>query len=117
VSLWKLFQHGGGEVVSTPGDHGITLIPPGVDLIGNDEVYSTEYIKECCTRNKLLDLKPYRFEFYYNHKVVYVSWHVYSIYKFAIFLPEKRKLSPTSIICYSRPTLILLLIIPMSATT
>jgi hypothetical protein len=71
LNLWKLFQHGGGEVVSTPGDHGITLIPPEVDLIGNDEVYSTEYIKECCTRNRLLDLKPYRFEFCCNEKVVY----------------------------------------------
>ncbi|PNF14803.1 hypothetical protein B7P43_G07011 [Cryptotermes secundus] len=55
-----VITHGGGEVVSTPGAHGITLIPPEVHLISNDEVYSTEYIKDCCTRNKLLDLKPYR---------------------------------------------------------
>lgn len=85
MNLWKLFQHGGGEVVSTPGTHGITLIPPDVHLIGNDEVYSTEYIKDCCTRNKLLDLKPYRFEFYCNDIVVYVNWHLYSVYKFPIF--------------------------------
>ncbi|XP_069680899.1 uncharacterized protein [Periplaneta americana] len=51
---------GGGEVVSNPGDYGITLIPPNVALIGNDEVFSIDFIKDCCAANKLLDLKPYR---------------------------------------------------------
>ncbi|XP_069680896.1 uncharacterized protein [Periplaneta americana] len=50
---------GGGEVVSNPGDYGITLIPPNVALIGNDEVFSIDFIKDCCAANKLLDLKPY----------------------------------------------------------
>lgn len=82
-ALREMIEHGGGEVVSTPDAHGITLIPPEVDLIGNDEVYSTEYIKDCCTRNKLLDLKPYRLntvsQFPDNFEVMdvllkYTSW-------------------------------------------
>jgi hypothetical protein len=38
------------------------LIPPEVEVAGDDEVYSAEYIKDCCKRNRLLDLKPYRYE-------------------------------------------------------
>jgi hypothetical protein len=39
------------------------LIPPEVEVIGDDEVYSVEYIKDCCKRKRLQDLKPYRYEF------------------------------------------------------
>jgi hypothetical protein len=45
----------GGEVVATPGDHGITAIPPEVDVGGDDEVCSAEYIKDCCKSNRLKD--------------------------------------------------------------
>jgi hypothetical protein len=78
--ILKLFQFGGGEIVSTPGDYGITLIPPEVVLIGNDEVFSTHYIKDCCTRNKLLNLGLYRYEFY--GKVASVNWYFLSTYEF-----------------------------------
>jgi hypothetical protein len=39
------------------------LIPPEVEVTGDDEVYSVEYIKDCCKRKRLQDLKPYRYEF------------------------------------------------------
>jgi hypothetical protein len=42
---------GCGEVVATPGDHGITVIPPE----GDDEVCSAEYITNCCKSNRLQD--------------------------------------------------------------
>ncbi|KDR22127.1 Telomeric repeat-binding factor 2-interacting protein 1 [Zootermopsis nevadensis] len=59
-AIREMIEFGGGEVVSIPGDYGITLIPEDVALIGNDEVFSIQYIKECCTRNKLLNLNSYR---------------------------------------------------------
>ncbi|KAJ9584174.1 hypothetical protein L9F63_021471, partial [Diploptera punctata] len=51
--------HGGGVVCKEPTEYSITFVPPDYTVVG-DEVFSYEYIKDCCEQNVLLELKPYR---------------------------------------------------------
>lgn len=62
--LADYIQHAGGKVKKdTTGPHTITFTgSQNVDseLSGNVEVYSSEYITKCCTKNKLFDLNKFR---------------------------------------------------------
>jgi hypothetical protein len=63
------------------------LIPPEVEVIGDDEVYSVEYIKDCCKRKRLQDLKPYRYEFSNMTKIAPLCRLHSSVSKYE-FLPK-----------------------------
>ncbi|XP_049858327.1 telomeric repeat-binding factor 2-interacting protein 1-like isoform X1 [Schistocerca gregaria] len=57
----QMIQHGGGCVASLRGPYGICLSSPeNLLLLQNEAVFSTEFIKDCCIANRILDINQYR---------------------------------------------------------
>lgn len=57
--LKSMIQERCGIVVQTKGEHVVCFAAQYLDL-EDGEIFSTEYIKQCCERNMLLDLKNFR---------------------------------------------------------
>jgi hypothetical protein len=61
------FQCGFGTVESCPaGENTIVLAAPGFPA-GKNEIFSIEYIIACCSRNKKLNIKDFRY--YCSHYI------------------------------------------------
>ncbi|XP_049788563.1 telomeric repeat-binding factor 2-interacting protein 1-like isoform X2 [Schistocerca nitens] len=57
----QMIQHGGGCVASLRGPYGIILSSPeNLLLLQNEAVFSTDFIKDCCIANRILDINQYR---------------------------------------------------------
>jgi hypothetical protein len=61
------FQHGFGTVESCPaGENTLVLAAPGFHA-GENEIFSVEYIIACCSRNKKLNIKDFRYSLFTVH--------------------------------------------------
>ncbi|PSN29907.1 hypothetical protein C0J52_20262 [Blattella germanica] len=56
----KKIKHGGGRILQRVSDNSITFVSPDKNVDETEEMYSTQYIEDCCSVNRILDLKPYR---------------------------------------------------------
>ncbi|XP_046979606.1 uncharacterized protein LOC124544910 isoform X1 [Schistocerca americana] len=59
-ALKAMIQERCGIVVETKGEHVVCFARQCQDLEDGGELFSTEYIKQCCENNVLLDLKKFR---------------------------------------------------------
>lgn len=56
----QMIKHGGGCVATSTGPYGICLSPPNsLELYQDEAVFSTEFIRDCCLANRILDINQY----------------------------------------------------------